>query len=62
MVTIAYLINPNWVLTALVHSPVLTDQVTWSVDNSRHFIRSANYVFRDGIFRDFFEKLAACAS
>lgn len=55
--TIAYLINPDWVPTDLVHSPILTDQVTWSVDRSRHLIRCANFVQRDPIFRDLFAKL-----
>jgi hypothetical protein len=45
--------------TDLVHSPILTDQVTWSFDQSRHFIRSANFIHRDPIFRDLFTKLAA---
>ena len=31
----AYLINPNWVPTEIVHSPILTEAVTWSFDNSR---------------------------
>lgn len=60
--TIAWLINPDWVPTDLVHSPVLTDQVTWSVDQSRHFIRSANAIHRDPIFRDLFDKLKASGS
>jgi inosine-uridine nucleoside N-ribohydrolase len=59
IVTIAYLINPSWVPTELVHSPILTDQVTWSVDRSRHLIRSASYLERDPIFRDLFQKLEA---
>jgi len=59
IVTIAYLINHSWVPTELVHSPILTDQVTWSMDRSRHFIRYANYVNRDPIFRDIFTKLEA---
>lgn len=57
--TIAWLINPEWVPSNLVHSPVLTDQVTWSVDQSRHFIRAATYIHRDPIFRDLFKKLEA---
>ena len=61
MITIAYLINADWTPSDLVHSPILTDQVTWSVDQSRHFIRSANFVQRDPIFRDFFLKLDAFA-
>jgi inosine-uridine nucleoside N-ribohydrolase len=57
--TIGFLIHPTWVPTDLVHSPVLTDQLTWSVDHSRHLIREANFVRRDPIFRDLFSKLAA---
>lgn len=57
--TIAWLINPEWVPTHLVHSPILTDQVTWSVDASRHWIRVATFVHRDPIFRDLFDKLKA---
>ena len=55
--TIAWLVNPDWVPTDIVHSPILTDQVTWSVDQSRHFIRAATFVHRDPIFRDLFKKL-----
>ena len=45
----------------LVPSPVVTDQVTWSVDRRRHPIRCASFVHRDPIFRDLFRKLAAAA-
>jgi purine nucleosidase len=55
---VAWLINPGWIKTNLVHSPVMTDQVTFSVDHSRHFIRMAEELNRDAIFRDLFEKLA----
>ncbi|CAG7622101.1 Pyrimidine-specific ribonucleoside hydrolase RihB [Paenibacillus solanacearum] len=54
---IAWLINPASVPSALVHSPVLTDQITWSRDTSRHLIRCAHYVQRDAIFKDLFRKL-----
>jgi inosine-uridine nucleoside N-ribohydrolase len=57
VVAIAWLINPSWVGTNLVHSPILTDQVTYSVDRSRHFIRMAASINRDAIFRDMFSKL-----
>jgi len=59
--TIGYLLNPAWVPTQLVHSPILTDQCTYSLDASRHFIRTAYTVYRDPIFRDFFRKVAAHA-
>jgi inosine-uridine nucleoside N-ribohydrolase len=55
---VAWLVNPSWLPTNLVHSPVLTDQVTYSVDRSRHFIRMATTLNRDEIFRDLFNKLA----
>ncbi|WP_127588397.1 nucleoside hydrolase [Paenibacillus koleovorans] len=54
---IAWLVNPDFVPTSLAHSPVLTDQLTWSRDSTRHFIRYATYVRRNPIFRDFFQKL-----
>jgi len=57
VVAVAWVINPSWVPTNLVHSPVLTDQVTYSVDRSRHFIRMATSINRDAIFRDLFTKL-----
>lgn len=56
--TIAYLVNDSWIPTTLVHSPVLSDQLTWSTDTSRHFIRSATFVHRDPIYRDLFHKLS----
>ncbi|MBK5194876.1 MAG: hypothetical protein JJE08_02420 [Proteiniphilum sp.] len=57
VVAVAWLINPSWVHTELVHSPVLTDQVTYSVDRSRHLIRMATSINRDAIFSDLFSKL-----
>jgi purine nucleosidase len=54
---ISYLIDDSWVPTDLVHSPILTDGLTWSFDASRHLIRSATFVHRDPIFRDLFTKL-----
>jgi purine nucleosidase len=57
--TIAYLLDERWVPTNLVHTPILTDQATWSVDQSRHFMRTATYIHRDPIFRDLFDKLSS---
>ncbi len=54
---IAYLLNESWTPTSLVHSPILTDQGTWSFDSRRHLIRSAYHVNRDPIFADLFTKL-----
>ena len=55
----AWLLDPAWVPTHLAHSPILSDRMTWSHDPSRHFMRVANGIRRDKIFRDLFEKLAS---
>jgi purine nucleosidase len=57
--TIAWLINSNWVPSVLTHAPLLTDQVTWSIDRSRHFIREAIHCNRNAIFRDLFRRVIA---
>ena len=61
MAPIGWLLDPFAVPTEIIHSPVVTDQLTWSIDRTRHLIRTASFVDRDWIFRDFFEKLAAFA-
>lgn len=62
MATVAYLIGERWMESELVHSPIVTDQVTWSLDARRHLIRYIRYVHRDPIFRDLFRKLDRFAS
>lgn len=57
IVTLAWLLNPDWMSSELVHSPILTDQMTWSVDRSRHLMRNITFVRRDPIFGDLFRKL-----
>jgi inosine-uridine nucleoside N-ribohydrolase len=54
----AWLLDPSWVPSSLMHSPVLTGQITWSHNPNRHFIRVATAIVRDKVFRDLFEKLA----
>jgi inosine-uridine nucleoside N-ribohydrolase len=54
---VALLVNPSWIQTNLFHSPVMTDQITYSSDYTRHFIRMATSLNRDAIFLDLFEKL-----
>ena len=56
-----WLVDADWVPSHAVPSPILTDQVTWSVDPSRHPIRIAHAVDRDAIFGDLFGKLARLA-
>ena len=55
---IAYVINPNLVPTSLVHAPIISDQLTWGLNNDRHFIRTAVSIDRNSIFKDMFTKLA----
>jgi purine nucleosidase len=57
MTAVAWVINDRWLPSDLVHSPIVTDNYTFSFDQSRHLIRVVNFVQRDPIFRDFFTKL-----
>ncbi len=57
VITIAWLLNPEWVPSHLVRSPILTDDLYWKHDDSRHWMREAYEIDRDAIFRDFFKKL-----
>jgi purine nucleosidase len=57
MTAVAWVINDRWLPSDLVHSPIVTDNYTFSFDQSRHLIRAVNFVQRDPIFRDFFTKL-----
>ena len=57
MTAVAWLIRPQDLPSDLVHSPIVTDNYTFSFDKSRHLMRSVNFVRRDPIFRDFFTKL-----
>jgi inosine-uridine nucleoside N-ribohydrolase len=57
--TIAYLVNPNWVPSAIMPAPVLKEDLTWDTSNeSRHPILAATNARRDPIFKDLFSKLA----
>ncbi len=57
--TIAYLVDPSWCPSHLTSSPILTDQVTWSVDSRRHLVRVVDDLNRDAIFGDLFARLAS---
>lgn len=54
---IAWVLNPEWMESVLVHSPILNDGCRWSHDPQRHLIREVRRVNRDAIFRDLFGKL-----
>jgi Inosine-uridine preferring nucleoside hydrolase len=57
MAPVGWLLNEDWTPSVLVPTPVMTDQVTYSVDRSRHLMRYATYVRRDPILQDLFAKL-----
>ena len=62
MTAVAWVINGNWAPSDLIHSPIVTDQHTFSFDDSRHFIRAAYHIRRDAIFGDFFHKIENAAN
>jgi len=55
----AWLMQPEWVPTALVPSPLLTDGMTWSYDPARHLVREARTVDRDAVVVDLVRRLRA---
>jgi purine nucleosidase len=54
---VAWLKNPDWVPSHIVHSPILTSSLTYSLDASRHLIRQAIDVDRDAIMNDLYETI-----
>ena len=59
---VAYLVDATWTPSDIVHTPILTDQLTWSFDDSRHLMRSVNYVKRNEIFGDLFLQAGGTSS
>ncbi|MBI4875371.1 MAG: nucleoside hydrolase [Acidobacteria bacterium] len=55
---VAWIVDPRWIPSALVPSPVLTDDFRYERKAGRHLIRVATNVQRDPVFYDLFEKLA----
>lgn len=56
--TVAWIVEPKWIPSAIVPSPILTDDFRWEKQAGRHPIRVARSVQRDAVFHDVFEKLA----
>ncbi|MFT4122085.1 nucleoside hydrolase [Bradyrhizobium sp.] len=61
MAPVGWLLNPDWAPSVIVPAPVLTNQMTWSIDRRRHAIRYVTHVDRNAILKDFFLKLKAFA-
>ena len=57
VITIAWLIDAQWVPSELVRTPLLGADRRWRRGAGRHLMREAYAVARDAIFGDFFRKL-----
>ena len=57
MAPIAWLVQPDWVQSAVVSSPRIDDALEWRRDEQRHSIRVAIRILRDEVFTDFFRKM-----
>ncbi len=58
LINIAYLVEPSWLQTHLVSSPVLGEDLHWHHPAGRHQIREAVDVDRDAVFGDLFRVLS----
>lgn len=54
---IAWLINPKTFDTVLSPSPILTRELTWSINPGRHLVREARLCWRDRVYKDLFFRL-----
>lgn len=53
---LAWLGDAGWTTSVIEPSPILTGDLTWSIDASRHPIRVVKHVRRDPLFADLFQK------
>jgi len=56
---IAYMINPDWMPTKVIPSPLLTDDGQYGLDPLRHPVRIAYMAKRNPIFKDMYRKLTS---
>ncbi len=61
LINFAWLLNPDWVPSQLLRSPILGDDLLWQHSLERHLMREAYGINRDAIFGDFFIKLQKAA-
>ncbi len=59
LINIAWLIDPKWVPSEIVPTPILGDDLRWKVRQNAHPMREAHAVHRDAIFSDLFACLRA---
>ena len=58
--TVAYLINEKFTPSYIRHTPILTDQGTYSFNDHRPLYRYVYHINRDKIFEDLFRKINKC--
>lgn len=57
MAPVAWLLNDSWAWTNIVNRPIINDNLTFSHDFDRPFMRYCHHICRDEIFADLFNKL-----
>ncbi len=57
VICIAWLLEPRWVPSEMVATPLIGDDMRWQAAEGSHPMREAYAVQRDAIFNDFFVKL-----
>ncbi len=61
IITMAWLINPDWVPTYVTRAPILDENMYWQHRSTRHQMREGYDVQRDEIFINLYNKLAAAS-
>ena len=61
MAAVAWLLDDSWTPSVLDHTPIMTDNITYSEDRARHLMRYVTYVDRNPILQDFIGKLQTFA-
>jgi hypothetical protein len=59
MAAVGWLLDDKWAPSVLGHTPIMTDNITYSEDRGRHLLRYVTYVDRNPILQDFFARLEA---
>lgn len=62
LICVAWLLQPDWVPSELVPTPMLDDDKRWQPRPGAWLMREAHAVKRDAVFRDLFQKLASAPS
>tara|TARA_B100000029_G_scaffold511560_1_gene605949 strand:- start:2579 stop:3514 length:936 start_codon:yes stop_codon:yes gene_type:complete len=57
MAAVSWVLNETWTPSKIISSPILTDNMSWKIDNKRHPIKIVYELKRDLILKDFFEKI-----